>query len=150
MTQTFAEIGKNFLDHHGVKGMRWGVRKKRTAAVEPAKKVVGKTKTDNEGGSQAMSDRRLKQVINRMNMEKQYKELTKPPPSKAQKIEKFLGDIALNIAKTQITNVANQQIGQLLGTKSGGTTLKDIWKKRQKGKSPRPLPPPKPGASPYI
>ena len=71
------------------------------------KKVVGKTKTEGKQASQ-LSDPQLRKVINRLNMEQQYANLTKQPPSLAKKTTKFMSEIAMNVAKQQITNLANE------------------------------------------
>lgn len=130
------EIGKDFIEHFGVRGMRWGVRRSR-GGVEKGKsesgkkgdsdgpkKVVGKTKTEGKTAS-GMSDAQLKKVNARLQMEKQYKDLTRQPPSKKAAATKFFADIALNVARTQITAVANdmasQQVGKLLADKNLGS-----------------------------
>lgn len=102
----------DFIKHHGVKGMRWGVRKDRYG--QPTKKKRGYDKTTanygktkdilnssssiaREGGKTidaidgmrersaskkvrkglaSMTDAELKAKVNRLNMEKQYSDLT--------------------------------------------------------------------------
>ena len=102
----------NFIQHHGVKGMRWGVRKDRYG--QPTKKKRGYDKTTanygktkdilnssskiaGEGGKaveaidgmreraaskkvrkslSSMTDQELRAKVNRLNMEKQYSDLT--------------------------------------------------------------------------
>jgi len=115
--------------------MRWGVRRS-SGGVEKGKKesskkgdgdkpkvVVGKTKTAGKTAG-GMSDAQLKKVNNRLQMEKQYKDLTRQPPSKGAAVTKFFADIAINVARTQITAVANdmasQQVGKLLADKNLG------------------------------
>lgn len=80
-----------FLEHFGVKGMRWGVRRSRKQLARAAKEREGsesssnsarasKTKSKKESKLKVseMSDAELRQRLNRMNMEKQYRELTAP------------------------------------------------------------------------
>lgn len=119
---TADEAATDFLGHYGVKGMRWGVRrtdaqlskaagKKKSESKDSGggeKKVVGKTKTAGKSASD-MSDKQLKKVVDRLNTEQQYARLTAPPPSRAQKTTKFFADIAVNVARTQITQAANAQ-----------------------------------------
>lgn len=112
--------------------MRWGVRRssggvsKGKAASgkkeeDGPKKVVGKTKTEGKTAS-GMSDVQLRKVNNRLQMEKQYKDLTKTPPGKMEAAKSFVAGIALNVARTQITNLANEaaskEIASLMGGKS--------------------------------
>lgn len=59
-----------FLEHHGVKGMRWGVRKSRNADGSSVKKKSGPPR------AHELSDADLKAAVNRMNMERQYQKLT--------------------------------------------------------------------------
>lgn len=122
------EAGRSFIEHYGVRGMRWGVR--RTPAQlgkggkksddGDSKKVVGKTKTDTEGGAAHLSDARLKKINNRLQMEQQYANLTRKPPGFMGAAKKFATDIAVNVAKTQLTALANEQaskqIKNLMGT----------------------------------
>lgn len=113
----------NFFGHYGVKGMRWGVRrtdaelarsrKKKGGEEKTEKKVVGKTKTSGKKASE-LSDAQLQKVINRMNMEQQYSRLTAQPPGKLAAAQKFLSDIALSVAKTQMTAVGNAYAGEFV------------------------------------
>ena len=98
-----SERGAAFLEHYGIKGMRWGVSRSDSgvttgqsmkkdarktgfkAAVKVANKVYGPS-TDAKsaskaqlkaavGGVRTMSNAEMRQVINRMALEKQYREL---------------------------------------------------------------------------
>lgn len=122
-------VDQEFLEHYGVKGMRWGVRRTDAELArskggssdsgEKKKAVVGKTKTSGKSASD-LSDAHLKKVINRINMEQQYAKLTAPPPSTAKKVSKFFGDLAVNVARTQLTQVANQQASKNVATLLAG------------------------------
>lgn len=79
------------------------------------KKVVGKTKTEGKSAS-TMSDKQLRQVNNRLQMEKQYKDLTRLPPGKLTKAKSFVAGIAVGVAKQQITNLANEQASKSIAT----------------------------------
>jgi len=84
----------------GVKGMKWGQRKARAVNGPIAKgKSLGKVKT------KAMSNEQLKQRITRLQMEKQYKELTKPQLSVG---KKFVNDVLSNSGKTIATKYVTQ------------------------------------------
>jgi hypothetical protein len=76
-------IGEQFLEHYGVKGMKWGVI--RSALGGGAKKLVlpsddhvrtavvkGKAQI---GGVHTLSNKELRDVINRMDLEVKFKEL---------------------------------------------------------------------------
>lgn len=58
------------LKHYGVKGMRWGVRRKRTYHDDYQKAHSKKSVRD-------MSDKELRERNNRLQMEQQYAQLTK-------------------------------------------------------------------------
>lgn len=96
---------ETFLEHYGVKGMRWGIRKDRRSRAAPAEtdvKVVikpgkklkvtgGKNQPPAEdvirtsvtkqrikkSGTQAVESKELQELVNRMNLESNYKKLSK-------------------------------------------------------------------------
>lgn len=67
------------LEHHGVKGMKWGVRKRRAMAKTHAQQ--GKK---NKHPSH-FSDEELKALVARMKLEQDYHNLTKKPDTKGKK-----------------------------------------------------------------
>lgn len=83
------------LMHHGVKGMRWGVRKSR---IEKAKRWTSKKQAKIDG----MSDDQLKKVNNRLRLEKEYKQLTQ---TKLEKYRKRAGKAAEEAAFNTLQNV---------------------------------------------
>lgn len=80
------------LQHHGVLGMRWGVRRfRQKAKIGDYQGMLGNAKTINDGAAKTvkrrgikkyaidakgMSDDELRTVNNRMNMEKQFVQLS--------------------------------------------------------------------------
>lgn len=62
-----------YLEHHGVKGMKWGVRKVRTSVSRrtQAKKQARYNKSD-YAKAKNMSDQELQRTINRINLEQNY------------------------------------------------------------------------------
>ena len=139
------QVGKDFIEHFGTKGMRWGVRKQRTdyghgkgkkdekdgkskkgSSDEKPKTVVGKTKVDGKPVSQ-ISDAQLKRINNRLQMEQQYAKLTDPGPSVTRRVMgsvgRFTSQAARNVAMTQVTTAANaqasKQIAALLAKRAG-------------------------------
>lgn len=78
------------LMHHGVKGMRWGVRKSR---IEKARRWTSKKQAKIDG----MSDDQLKKANNRLRLEKEYKQLTQTKLGKYRKrVEKAAEEAAFN------------------------------------------------------
>jgi hypothetical protein len=109
-----------FLEHYGVKGMQWGVRRSRKQLERAAK-----------GGSQGksvkdMSDDELRSVVNRMNLEQQYSRLSSGGGGGNSARNRtaiaagtaFLGSIALNVVRTQIQNQANQRIASAIASRA--------------------------------
>jgi 2'-5' RNA ligase len=84
MSQTTLQSRINvdeFLEHHGVKGMKWGVRRATSASSSSApassdSKLATAAQTKiNSGGIHSVSNQELQQVISRMNLERQYSQL---------------------------------------------------------------------------
>ena len=96
------------LYHHGIKGMKWGIRRSRAQlgysssprkTKKQAQKVSSKQQRRNE--MKKMSDAELRNRINRIQMEKQYMQLTEPQLSPG---KKFVKDVLTNAAKQTVTN----------------------------------------------
>ena len=83
------------LMHFGVKGMKWGVRKKR---IKDAKKWTSEKQAKIDG----MSDDQLKKANNRLRLEKEYKQLTQ---TKLEKYRKRAGKAAEEAAFNTLQNV---------------------------------------------
>ena len=128
-------IGMSDLDtvlaHHGVKGMKWGVRRSReqlstarkTKASDkalPLSKDAMRAKTNRRiaknGGVGKLSNEELQSLVTRMNLEQQYSRLV--PPTGSAKAKKFVSDIVLNVGKQQAQKYANDQVGEYIKKKS--------------------------------
>lgn len=97
----------DYLAHHGVKGMKWGIRKvrERSAQRKAAKESTyseeyKNTKALRKKKVSQMSDDELRQAINRMNLERQYKSLKSSNINAGQKfVQEVLRDSAKEVAK---------------------------------------------------
>lgn len=96
------------LYHHGIKGMKWGVRRSRaqlgySSSPRKTKKQAQKvsSKQQRKEAIKKMSDAELRSRINRIQMEKQYMQLTEPQLSPG---KKFVKDVLTNAAKQTVTN----------------------------------------------
>lgn len=82
-----SSLGADFLQHYGIKGMRWGVRRDQAAKVatlgaQAASSRGGKTQTSDivkkvrkAGGVRNIGDRELEALLRRMDMESRYSKL---------------------------------------------------------------------------
>ncbi len=106
------DIGEKFVEHYGVKGMQWGVRR--------SKKQLSRGISKSGRSVKDVSDDELRKIVNRLQMEKQYKSLTsKNSNSLTKTIIKsgatFAAGIGLNVARTQIQNALSAQIAEKMG-----------------------------------
>ena len=138
---------QNELTHYGVMGMKWGVRKDRgivstqkrrkpigtmdgdglTTKYKPpknAKYAKGESSKDKKQSVKDMSDAELRQKLNRLQMEKQYDQLTKEEVNKGKKK-------ADKILKTAVTfaSVTTTAITIYNNLEKLGKIAKDISKK---------------------
>ena len=88
------------LQHHGILGMKWGVRR----TPEQLARARGK-KNSSDDEVKKMSDSELRSKINRLQMEKQYKQLTSSEISVGRK---FVQDVLTNAAKQTATNYVSK------------------------------------------
>lgn len=99
------------LYHFGVRGMKWGVRRSPAQLSKPS---GGKTKTEDSADHitaktlkkkkmRQMSNAELKELNNRLQLEKQYKDLNKKQVSRGQKVVVgLLENVGTEIAKSYI------------------------------------------------
>ena len=108
------------LQHHGVKGMRWGVRRtpeqlghKPTGPKKKKKTVAKKAEVKRKPSVKDMSDEDLRKAIDRARMEDTYKQLR---PDNEAKAKEFLGEVvgkvvvpaAMNSGKRYLENALNK------------------------------------------
>lgn len=103
----------NYLEHYGVKGMRWGVRKAREKSSGVRRK---KASTKPKRRVRDMSDEELRKAISRLEMEKKYKELTTPQKSKGQS---FVNKVLTKSGEDIATQFASYALGTSLNNLAG-------------------------------
>lgn len=122
MTETSID---DFLAHHGVKGMKWGVRndndgigqKATTKKIEKLDKKFEKTATSQKTyfkAYNAMADRMNKTEIDRINNDPRFKGKDMNQPSK-------LRDAYYKEYSQTATRVLNEASASLIGTNASGT-----------------------------
>lgn len=134
---TTADRGKSFLEHYGVKGMKWGVRKSEVPAGETKVTQKGK-KLKGEGGKglpphedatraavskqkikgsgiQSLSNKELKDLHQRMNLEQNVRELTvKEKQSTANPAARFIKRTLLNSGKQEAQKASNNASAKIV------------------------------------
>ena len=129
----------NELYHHGVKGMKWGVKKTpvrsssgntrkqkfNTMSLFKKKKItrnasVAKSSPAQTKSVKDMSDDELRRKIERVRLEQQYQQLNPPTVSRGQEIAKRVMNHVIvpaaeeagkQIVKSILTNSANKELG---------------------------------------
>lgn len=97
------------LQHHGIKGQRWGVRRTpaqlghapKGSKLKKAANTIKKKLTERKSkSSESMSDEELRNRINRLNMEEQYSNLlARQKDRDTSKFRKMVGSAFESLAK---------------------------------------------------
>lgn len=106
------------LYHHGIKGMKWGVRRyqKKDGSLTPAGKKRYKPNYAEE--AKGMTDQELRSKINRMNLEKRYMNMTTTKSGMSRAL-----DSAGNVVKTGSDgHKLSKNVGDLQGRKPTATS----------------------------
>lgn len=130
------ETVENILAHYGVKGMRWGVRRNRSASDVSVKTDASKKKTKRKiktkggenlpahedaisaevakrkikkSGTASVSNNELRDLAMRMNLEQQVSNLSKQQQSGG---KKFVGKLLADTGKQQASRVVNQKASE--------------------------------------
>ena len=124
----------NNLQHHGIKGQKWGVRRfqnkdgsftaagrKRQRQNDDGPVHEDHSKSHDNKSVKSMSDKELRDRINRLNMERQYAQLTATEKSMGRKIvTEVLLNVGKELAKEYLKNYAKKGIEEALKRKAKG------------------------------
>lgn len=92
----------DFLEHHGIKGQKWGIRNTRLRSGT----AKSRSRTQYQKPASKLSDDAITKRIKRMELEKRYSDLNKPDKTAG---KKYLHDLLQNSGKT----VAGSVVGTL-------------------------------------
>ena len=145
---TYWEID-DFLAHYGVKGMKWGVRKSRSSgSAGSANKVAIKKPTTTTSvpavkpkPKPKLTDEELRRKIARLQMERQYAQLTNSSSPKGENFaKKFMGTMlkdvvypaAKDVGKDLLKEVMFQKLEKKMGYPMSKKTKHFEGKKNKK------------------
>ena len=132
----------DYLMHHGIKGMKWGVRRSKSQLARASKKSskkadkeeeksqssASKSKTSFKKHVKAMSDQELQSRINRLRNEQTYKELLAQDQDRMYAGKKFINEVMKGAGK----DVGQQVVKYALGTAINNATGKSIVNLKEK------------------
>ena len=107
---------QDVLKHFGILGMKWGKRKAKKATIKPfkrervsedysTKELLKKKKLP------TLTNAEIKRITERLQLERQFKELTKEQMSPG---KKFVMDILQNVAKEAATNFIKKHVNKAI------------------------------------
>lgn len=134
------------IAHFGVKGMKWGVRKATTrGSTPPSKRKPKEEGTASEHrqsmGMHAMSDTELRNAINRIKLQREYAQLTAPPPKEKSRGRQVVENIVYGSAEAAgkkvltgaLTNVLNNVLPPALREAPKKSKTDEVAEKVLKG-----------------
>lgn len=104
---------ENTLQHHGIKGMKWGIRRYQNKDGSLTPEGRNRYSDDTSSHVKNMTDQELRDRINRLQLEKQYKSLLEPSGQKTVNKGKAF---VQNVLETSGKNIATQLTTYAMGT----------------------------------
>ena len=110
-------VHSDHLEHFGVKGMKWGVRKDRSKTSATTGRRFHRQRVDSEDYTRVkplrkkkpseLSNKEMQDLVYRLNLERQYSQLTKRQPTA---LEKFARDVTVGVAQQAIIDTARNTV----------------------------------------
>lgn len=109
------------LYHYGVRGMKWGVRRQKRSRSEDSQKV----RTIRKKKVHEMTNQELKDANNRLQLERQYKDLTRKKSVGEKAVKAFIGTAGTITAVTAAAGVY-KKVGNKAIDVIGDWVIKDL------------------------
>lgn len=109
------------LQHFGILGMKWGRRKNRSTGPDTSSEDHRTASSLKKKKLSELSNEELTKLTKRLQLEKQYKDLTKVEMDAGRK---FMSEVVTGVAKQQSINMLNLAIG------NAGKLIKELIEKR--------------------
>lgn len=103
-----------FLKHYGVKGMKWGQKKKNPASGDSSAKTATKTAVKKKG-LHTVSNADLQAAIRRMQLEQDFKRLSVNEKSA---VTRWVSSTLLEIGKREVQQQAAKRVAGALAKKA--------------------------------
>ena len=100
-------MNSNELKHYGILGMKWGRRKGKSVVSSPGSKHHDYLEAHTKESYKSMSTKKLKQINERLQAEKTYKELTSKQKKKG---KSWITNTLKNVGSQQLGNALNKYI----------------------------------------
>jgi 2'-5' RNA ligase len=114
----------DILEHYGVKGQKWGVRKKRGASSGSNKRTTFKKAPGK------LSDAELAKRIKRMEIEKKYNDLNRPDISNGQRlVNEILSSTGRRVATTVLTGASLAVVRTALTSQFGESVAGEVTRR---------------------